>query len=379
MADEKIMNRQNETIAILRRRYTPYGGAERTTAELADRLGARGIRVAVVASFWDAVDASAEWIKVPSPAKPSWLGALLFALRCRREGLEDQFGTVISLERTIRQTIYRAGDGCHRSWLRRRAEVDGFWRGKILPFFRLFNWAMLWLERQVFNPVNTEKIVANSEMVRRDIMREYGYPESRIQVIRNGVHQARFTGRVREDDRREVRTSHGLEDDARIILFLGSGFHRKGLRFAIEVVSGLGQDCILMVVGRGRTAGYERLATQSGVGDRVRFIGPAGDPDLYINGADLMLLPTIYDPASNACLESLAAGVPVITTGSNGASELIEQGISGWVVEGPGDTVAMVKGCNILLEVGVGNFENPVPEWDESIDRLVEFTREGVL
>jgi len=370
------MSHQDRSIAILRRRYTPFGGAERTAVELVERLGGRGIAVTIVASFWDAVDASAEWIKVPSPAKPSWLGALLFARRCRRKDIVDRFDTVISLERTVRQTIYRAGDGCHRSWLRRRAQVDGFWRGKFLPLFRPFNWAMLWLERQVFDPANTGRIIANSEMVRQDMVREYGYPERRISVIRNGVSGIRFSSRIRADDRRWVRTSHGLENGARIILFLGSGFHRKGLKFAIEVVSKLDPECILMVVGRGRTASYERLAVQSGVGDRVRFLGPVSDPDLYINGADLMLLPTIYDPASNACLESLAAGVPVVTTISNGASELIEHGVSGWVVDEPGNTVEMVKGCNLFLENGVGHFRNPVLEWDETIDRLVEFIRE---
>lgn len=367
---------RERSVAILRRRYTPYGGAEKTAAELARRLHARGTDVSVVASAWDPRGLEAAWINVPSPVKPSWLGALMFARRCRKARLTSRFATVLSLERTLEQSVYRAGDGCHRSWLARRARADGFWRGRFLPFFRPFNRVMLWLERQVFDPANTGRIIANSEMVRRDVIREYGYPENRIQLIRNGVEQARFAHRDRDGDRQAVRDDLGLGNDARIILFLGSGFHRKGLKYAIEVLAKLGPDVVLMVVGKGRTASYERQARRSGCLDRILFIGPVSDPDLYIKAADLMLLPTIYDPASNACLESLAAGVPVVTTHANGASELVQQGVSGWVVEGPDDIDEMVKGCGLLFEKGVGYFENPVPGWDESINSLVEFIRE---
>jgi glycosyltransferase involved in cell wall biosynthesis len=69
----------------------------------------------------------------------------------------------------------------------------------------------------------------------------------------------------------------------------------------------------------------------------------------------------------------LAAGVPVVTTAANGASELIEHGVSGWIVNDPGDTGRMVKGCDLLLQRGVGHFPNPVCTWEESVDTLVRF------
>jgi UDP-glucose:(heptosyl)LPS alpha-1,3-glucosyltransferase len=57
-------------------------------------------------------------------------------------------------------------------------------------------------------------------------------------------------------------------------------------------------------------------------------------PSLY-TAADIFLLPTIYDPFSNACLEALAAGRPVITTRGNGFSEIIESGRHGTVIDDP--------------------------------------------
>jgi UDP-glucose:(heptosyl)LPS alpha-1,3-glucosyltransferase len=68
-------------------------------------------------------------------------------------------------------------------------------------------------------------------------------------------------------------------------------------------------------------------------------------PSLYL-AADIFLLPTLYDPFSNACLEALAAGRPVITTRANGFSEIIENGRHGTVVERADD----IEGIRNALE-----------------------------
>ena len=57
--------------------------------------------------------------------------------------------------------------------------------------------------------------------------------------------------------------------------------------------------------------------------------------------ADIFILPTIYDPFSNACLEALACGLPVITTRSNGFSEIIENGVHGSIVDYAGDLAGL--------------------------------------
>ncbi len=70
-------------------------------------------------------------------------------------------------------------------------------------------------------------------------------------------------------------------------------------------------------------------------GRSVHRLGAVRDlPALYA-AADIFLLPTLYDPFSNACLEALAAGLPVITTRHNGFSEIIEHGVHGSIVDDP--------------------------------------------
>ena len=57
--------------------------------------------------------------------------------------------------------------------------------------------------------------------------------------------------------------------------------------------------------------------------------------------ADIFILPTIYDPFSNACLEALACGLPVITTRGNGFSEIIEHEVHGSIVDSGNDLKAL--------------------------------------
>jgi UDP-glucose:(heptosyl)LPS alpha-1,3-glucosyltransferase len=65
---------------------------------------------------------------------------------------------------------------------------------------------------------------------------------------------------------------------------------------------------------------------------------------------DIFLLPTIYDPFSNASLEAIAAGVPVITTRANGFSEIIENGTHGTIVDDPADVGALASALRLWSE-----------------------------
>ena len=79
------------------------------------------------------------------------------------------------------------------------------------------------------------------------------------------------------------------------------------------------------MAGRGNPRGYKSK--------RVQFLGEVVDLVPIYAAADIFILPTIYDPFSNACLEALASGLPVITTRSNGFSEIIENGVHGSIVD----------------------------------------------
>ena len=171
------------------------------------------------------------------------------------------------------------------------------------------------LERQVFDPANTKAVIANSKMVRDEILARFPFPPSRVHVIYNGITLSSVA-----PSRAKARRIWNIDEKTFCPLFLGTGWERKGLSTAIRAADCL-EDTTLLVAGRGVADRYR--------GTNVRFLGPVKDIASLFAASDILVLPTWYDPFSNACLEALAAGLPVITTDANGFSEIIERGVHG--------------------------------------------------
>ncbi|MCC7519670.1 MAG: glycosyltransferase family 4 protein [Verrucomicrobiae bacterium] len=308
-----------KTLWLLRRRYDAAGGGERFAARLIRALASRGWRVRVVAEEWpETGDERVSVVRVPTRSPAAFARAWIEHLAPAAEGV------VFSLERTARQHLYRAGDGVHATWLERRAPS----RSRIGRAFASFNpkhRAVLRLERATFDPKNTGRILANSPMVRDEILARFEYPADRIEVVSAGVDLNMFAP-CRDDGRRAaLRARFGVPREAIAWAFVGSGFARKGLATALRLAAAQRAAPVrLLVLGRGDPGAPRRLAERLGFGERLAFL-PEGTPALDVyHAADAFILPTIYDPCSNATLEAAACGLPVITTPSNGATAFVE-------------------------------------------------------
>ena len=304
------------TIGFVRRGYSS-GGAEAYLKRLAAGVAATGRGVVLfTAGDWP----SEEWNLGPI-AQLKAKSAIAFADELEKISRE-KCDVLLSLERVWRCDVYRAGDGVHRAWLQRRAEIGGRLQ-KLSQFFNRKHSAALDLEESLFANRRARRVIANSRMVKDEIASFHGYPADRIDVVYNGVPLELFRDNA---DRPATR-------DETVVLFAGSGWERKGLQFAIEAVEAQSAKMKLLVAGRGDP---EKFSSR-----RVEFLGVVADMPALYRSADVFLLPTIYDPFSNACLEALAAGLPVITTKANGFSEIIENGKHGTVVDDPRDVVAI--------------------------------------
>ena len=130
-----------------------------------------------------------------------------------------------------------------------------------------------------------------------------------------------------------MRASLGFAPDVPLFLFVGSGFERKGLAVALKALARLPQGNLL-VIGRDRhVARYQRLADDLGLAARVQFLGALPDVRPYYGAADALVLPTLYDPFPNVALEAMACGLPVVTSTTSGAAELIANGHNGYVCD----------------------------------------------
>lgn len=332
-------------LAILRRRFSSTGGAELYTHRLVAALHDAGHEIHLFAESWAKAPPGVAVHRVEERGSRAGRPRL-YAERVNEELANDRFDCVFSLERTLKQDVYRAGDGVHRVWLERRKEFAPWWRRPFIGRGR-FHRTMLALEASVFHAGNTGRIIANSEMVKGEILRHFPFPEDRIHIVRNGVEASRFRGRSGS----ELRSRLGLGESESLLLFVGSGWERKGLGFLLRAleqvnakrkVAGSGLPPVkLLVVGKGR---IPRRPPPD-----VIFAGPMDDVESAYAAADLFVFPPIYEPSANVCFEALAAGLPVVTTIQNGASELIREGTTGTVLRDPSDAMALARAMEFWI------------------------------
>lgn len=329
-------------------RYSPYGGAETFLKRFIAELRERGHTLDVFATDWPPEGgAVVHRVKVWGP---SFLRPLIFARNAAKAVAEIKPDCVISLERTSCQDIYRAGDGCHKEWLAKRAKTATPLK-RLLIRLNPLHAVILLLERKMFQNARLKRVAANSRMVKDDIVRHYGLPEKRICVIYNGLEKSGD----KTDNRLKVRSALGIPAACTLLLFVGSGFERKGLIHAIRAMGllhGAG-DIRLLVIGKGRTGRYIKEAKRLGVESKVIFKGPVAGVASYYQAADIFVLPSIYEPFSNACLEAMDSGLPVVTTAANGISEILVDAGYGATVRDPADSETLARLIAALLDKGV--------------------------
>ncbi|MGV3573095.1 MAG: glycosyltransferase family 4 protein [Ramlibacter sp.] len=341
-------------IAIVRGAYNAAGGAERFVQRIAAALAARGVELTLIARHWPQGGAgglppSVRLLEVDGfHVGRAWRDAA-FARQVRLAVRREAFDLVQSHERIPGLDVYRAGDGVHRQWLALRRRQQGAWRG-VADRLSTSHRAILRKERAMFTHPALRCVVCNSEMVREEIVRHYGVDRAKLAVIRNGLDLQRFRppAPAQHD---EARRALGWAGDRPVFLFVGSGFERKGVAVALRALARgtLAGKALLVVVGHDKhRARYQALAQSLGIAGAVRFEGPRDDVLPYYHGADAFVLPTLYDPQSNAMLEAMGCGLPVITSTGCGAAELLSAG-SGYVVDAL-DDAAVAAAMEELLD-----------------------------
>jgi len=317
------------SVALIRQRYAGDGGAERFVARLLEGLRGRA-QLTLITREWTA----AAGFEVLA-CNPFYFGRLWRDWSFARDVCHlvetRRFDLVQSHERIACCDLYRAGDGLHREWLKNRARV-------LSPPARLgvalnpWHRYVLAAEEKLFRSPRLKAVVCNSRMVRDEIRRHFGLPDDKLHVIYSGVDTITYHPDLKRS-RAEVRASLGLSTDVSLYLFVGSGFERKGLPAALKALARLPEGNLL-VIGRDRHAArYQRLAGDLDLGARVQFLGALPDVRPYYGAADALVLPTLYDPFPNVALEAMASGLPVITSTTSGAAELIENGRNGYACD----------------------------------------------
>ncbi|MGI8431684.1 MAG: glycosyltransferase family 4 protein, partial [Chthoniobacterales bacterium] len=237
------MSGSRHTIGLVRRGHSFSGGAEAYLKRLARGLQRTGHETRL---FTDASWPASEWPYGPIARLRGETGRR-FADELEKAKPSEHCDQLLSLERVWRCDVYRAGDGIHRVWLERRAAAASIAKRFIRSFGRSHR-ETLDLEESLFRG-GAGWVITNSELVKAEAQKVYGYPAAQIDVVPNGVPLADFRGTAELRATRREQLGLGPEEVA--VLFVGSGFERKGLRYAREAVESLGGNFRLLVAGRG--------------------------------------------------------------------------------------------------------------------------------
>lgn len=334
-------------IALIRQRYTPFGGAERFVSRAIQALREQGAEITLITRRWES-----DGNMTALTCDPLYLGSLWrdwsFS-RCVQRTLADRdFDLVQSHERIPGCNVYRAGDGVHREWLVQRRRVLGAF-GRLSLLLNPYHHYTLAAERRLFSSPLLQAVICNSRMVQDELCRYFGLPREKLPIIYSGVDTGEYHPGLRTLHRQATRTAHQIPADAPLFLFVGSGFERKGVPVLLHALAQV-PTAYLMVVGKDKQqAKIERLSTKLGLSSRVRFLGGQQDVRPFYGAADAFVLPTLYDPFPNVALEAMACGLPVITSSKSGAAELIEQGVEGFVCDAL-DTAALARHLATLVD-----------------------------
>lgn len=310
------------------------GGTERFVHGFARWLVDQGhaVRVMAVAAPQPVEGVEVALLPVRARGRAAKLRALAAACdEVRRDDLDVLLGFV----RGGRPDIYRAGGGSHRAWMARlgRSPLDLLGHAGDIVEARL--------DDRVLAAAGV--VVANSRLAMRDLRDYSGVPEDKLVLVRNGVDLQRFRPAV------EPRPPA-----APTALFLGNGWGRKNLAAALRALRRLPELRLVVAGGERHPGRWRRLARRLGVDGRVQWRGPVARPEALMVEADVFVLPTRYDPCANACLEAMACGLPVVTTATNGAHEVLPEP---WLtVADPDDAPALAAAMErALLDTGLGD------------------------
>jgi len=215
-----------------------------------------------------------------------------------------------------------------------------------------FNFVLRSYEKKLMK--RSDALIAVSKYTVNELTELYGINEKKIHVIYNGVDVEKFKPRP---NRAELRREFGLEEDKKIVLFVGRLYHRKGLEIlllSIPAVLKQVSNVKFVISGKGfkqKEESLRNLAKELNIEDHVTFLGYVPDeklPHLY-SASDIFVLPAIYENFPFAILEAQSTGLPAIATKVGGIPEFLVNNENGFVID-PGDSTQLTQRLLTLLQ-----------------------------
>lgn len=323
-------------LAFVIYKYFPFGGIQRDLLKIARVCLSRGHRVRVYAIRWEAPlpEDELEIRLIPVDAMANHTRYERFAEKVLGHVRENPVDLLVGMNKMPGLDVYYAGDSCYEE--KARSQRSQFYRA--LPRYKHFSD----YERSVFDPLVKTQILTISDIQTPYFIRHYGTPRERFHPLPPGIEQDRVAPPDKEAIGQSLRAEFGIADDELLLLFIGSGFIKKGLDRALLALKALPDDLYrksqLFVLGRDNAEPFKRMAMRLGVADRVHFFTEGRDDvPRFLFGADGLMLPAYDELAGMVILEAMFAGVPALVTRNCGYAKYLEEADAGLLAEMPFD------------------------------------------
>jgi UDP-glucose:(heptosyl)LPS alpha-1,3-glucosyltransferase len=363
------------------------GGAERYTAELLLALRGREHEVSLLASTLPGGNVPSSDVLLPSPGATRAGRYARFLNSLDRHLDHIRYDIVHAMLPVRRCDVYHphagiAAESVESGHLKHAGKVERA-VSRFANRMNLRRQRFAAVERELLQSPDPPTVLCLSDYVKGTVRKHYDLPETKLATLFNAVDLGRFDPTSRSDARDEIRRRFSIGGDRVVGLMIAQDFARKGLREAIVALAAIPDArMMLLVVGKQDPTPYRKLAADRGVLDRVIFNGPTTDPYAFYQAADFFVLPTRHDPCSLVVLESLAMGVPVISSVFNGACEIMRDGTHGYVLPDPPDTNALAHHMAQMLDAGRRRAMSeaclqlrPALSYENHVDRLLDIYR----
>jgi glycosyltransferase involved in cell wall biosynthesis len=179
------------------------------------------------------------------------------------------------------------------------------------------------------------KVIVCSQSMKNEICDHFNLPRDKVDIIPNAIDATKYQISV---DRGAVRQHYGVGWGEKLILCVGRLVPQKGVEYFIRAIPTIAKrypEAKFVIVGEGWSRDIlEAEARASGHNKKIRFTGFASDKEVInlMNSADVLVVPSIYEPFGIVALEGMATGVPVVASKVGGLSEVIEHDRTGFFV-----------------------------------------------
>lgn len=213
---------------------------------------------------------------------------------------------------------------------------------------RLYYQLAMALERRIYT--NPRVAIAAVSKLTADEVERYSARHD-VRIIPNAVELACFNPEARLRQRADARRQLQLDDEDFVLLLVGNDWKKKGVDALLKAAARcLDLPCKLLIVGHDDRLLYGRIIDNLGLQDRVQFVELSENVVQFYGAADAYVGPSLHDSFAFPPAEAMACGLPVITTRNNGGSQMITDGVDGFLLQDATDSEELSNKIRRLYE-----------------------------